>query len=475
MAKKTKYKDIPVAVEIHSDFIKLVGLKYTKTGPVLQLVKKEFYSKENEDIFKEIAHLFKTHKFSTTKIYLNIPRHLVMERVLYLPATNDEEIREMVKLESARQMPYRDEDMIAGYMVIEKLKNGYSDILLAVVQESIVKRFINILEEANLCVEKIVLSSESLYGWYMFVTKDAKEAGEANVALINIDTAFVDMDIIEKGKPAFTRSFAYTQAGLCAGGQALEEIKRSIITYQRERKLEVGKIILSGATNRVKEIEPILNTELGLPVEVIEQERSVALDKSITADLAGSSFIELIGLSLRGKEMKINLFPESMIEDNKLQVLKKSLLQVLTLAVCLGLVLVGVASKNIFDKSKYLAEIRSKRKTIEPKVLEAKRMREDIKLIKSVVEKKPLAIDIIAEIYKVTPGGITFNLVDYESERLIILRGSAPSLDGVIKFIKILEASPYCENVKMKYTAKRAVGAKQLTDFEINAELSKVR
>jgi len=63
-------------------------------------------------------------------------------------------------------------------------------------------------------------------------------------------------------------------------------------------------------------------------------------------------------------------------------------------------------------------------------------------------------------------------MVDYESKKSLILRGSASSLSSIVGFISILEKSDYFESVKIKYTAKRKTSGKELTDFEIVCLLS---
>ncbi|MCK4463821.1 MAG: PilN domain-containing protein, partial [Candidatus Omnitrophica bacterium] len=302
-----------------------------------------------------------------------------------------------------------------------------------------------------------------------------KEKPEYNIALINIDSEYIGIDIMEKEKLVFTRGFSYEGKDSYVGKNAVDEIKKSIATCRKERKLNVDKIFISGAKNRIKVIEPILKEELGIPIDLIEQARNVELDKSIETDLAEASFIELIGLSLKNKDMKINLLPESMIEDNQLRFLKKSLMKTFALLISIILIFSGIIVKKIFDKSRYLLLLNSRIKAIEPKVIKTRRMRENIKIIKNVIRKKPLAIDIITEIYKITPQGITFNLLDYKSDKSLILRGDAPSLDSIIKFISILEKSQYFEDVKIKYTRKRSAAGTQLTDFEIICLLSKVK
>jgi len=107
MAKqnKNKAKKISVALELHNDFVKIVAVYFTKQGSSVRLFKKDFFSKESDSVSRELANIFRIHKLPTTRIFLNIPRHFVMTRMLSLPSVKDEEIKNMVSMEAARQMP----------------------------------------------------------------------------------------------------------------------------------------------------------------------------------------------------------------------------------------------------------------------------------------------------------------------------------------------------------------------------------
>jgi len=239
------------------------------------------------------------------------------------------------------------------------------------------------------------------------------------------------------------------------------------MTFQRERATNIEKILISGAQVGVGEIEPVLREEIGLQLEVIEQARGIQISKRMPADLDETSYIELIGLCMKHEEMKINLLPQSMAEDKEFMFLKKSLTEIGIFCIAILLVLGGSVVKKIIDKAHYLGLLNSKIEAMEPQVTKAKRMREDIKIIKSVVQKKPLAIDVLSEIYGITPAGINFNLMDYESGKSLVVRGHGPSLDSVITYMKTLEDSRLFESVKVKYTAKRATRDSELTDFEM--------
>jgi len=475
MANRRRTKKTPVSVELHENFIKLAEGTFPRRGTcVFRLIKKQFFSKEKTAITREIANLFKANKLHTKKIFLNLPRHLVMSRNLHLPSTSDEEIKNMVKMEAARQMPYRDEDVIAGYKIIAKLKDGYSDVLLAIVQASVVRRLIKILRNANLAVEKIALGSESLFGWYSAVA-GAKKKAAACEAVINVDAGYVDVDVVEKDKLVFTRAFSYGGGDSSIGKNVIDEIIKSILTCERERNVNVGEIILTGAENKLRELEPLLEKAFELPLRIKAQTTNIELDKNVPVDLGTESFVELIGLSTKYRDMEINLLPKTMVEDNQLRILRAHFANMLILFCCVILIFFGIAAKKITDKARYLKKLNSEILAMKPKVEKAGRMREDIEIMEDVIQKRPLAIDVVAEIYSLTPKGITFNLMNYESGEALLLRGNAPSLEAVIGFIKTLEESKYFSNVKVKYTSKRDRADRGLTDFEVICILSRMR
>ncbi|MFC1624074.1 pilus assembly protein PilM [Candidatus Omnitrophota bacterium] len=466
-----KFKKIAVSIEIHDSFLKLSEVVSFKGKRTFRLVKKRFSSKKDSDISHEIANIFKTLNISQKKVSLNIPRHLVMLRFLHIPSIRDEEIKNMVDIESVRQTPYATEETIVGYRVIEKLKNGYSDVLLSIAEAKTIHRFVNILKNAKLSIEKIALGSESLLAWYLTTKGAPKEGSKFTAALLNVDSEYIGIDIIQKRSLTFARSFSYAATDSSTGGDAVDEIKKSITVYQKENKISVDKIFISGAGSVVKKLLPILQEKLGISLETVAQEENIGIYKTIGTDLEETSFLEVIGLSANNKHIEINLLPESLREENDPRLLKKNLLKTGALLVCVILVFFGLTAKKIFYRSGQLLLLDKEIAAIEPQVKEAKRMRQYIKVIKNKILKKPLAIDILTEVYNITPEGVMFNLLDYASNGSFLLRGSAPSLSEAIVFMDILEKSPYFENVKIKHTAKRTTGDKQVTDFEIICDL----
>lgn len=464
-----------ISLEIGERRVKICEAVFFKEGPtVFHFLYEEIPQKDSE-ISTALAAILKAHNITAKKVFLNIPRHLVMARLLHLPSVKDAELKSMIGMEAVKQIPYREEDIISGYKIIEKAKDGYSDVFLAVSQAEAIKRLVNIIKNAGLMPEKIALGSESLFAWHAVAREMSGKKAELNTGLINIDSGRVDIDMIEEGRLTFARAFFYDAASPEAIKKASDEIKQSVTIYQKDRNRKVDKLLLSGAGGRVKTVGPMLREESSFSTEALVQNDGMKLAQNADKALEEASFIELIGLALKSEDIKIDLLPREMAENKELDVFKKALTKTLILFGCVALVFFGVLTQKLFYRAGFLRMLNSRIKTMEPEVTKAKRMKGDLKIIKNEIRKKPLAIDILSEIYKITPPGITFSLVDYESNKSLVLRGSASTLDGVVKFIKILEDSQYLENVKLKYTTKRKRSGGEKIDFEITSLLVRIR
>jgi len=475
MAKKTgkKPKKTIVSLEIHESLLKLCEIAFFKHKPTVRLVSKKIPSQKNDDISREIAGLFAALGISRKRVLLNIPRHHVMAKFLRLPSTQEDEIRKMVGVESQKHTPYASEEIITGFRITEKRKDGYSNILMAVVHKNTVGRYLSIAKNAGLTVEKIALSSESLFKWHELVEKNLIKQNTPGVVLVNADSEYIDIDFIKNRNLVSARAFSYGGREPADNKKAAEEIRKTI-AYQKGRRLIPDRILLSGAGGRIKELEPVLKDELEAPIEIIPQAKGLELDKSMRADTEGVSFIELIGLAFKKDAIQINLLPQTLIDENDFFHLRRRFRKTLILLVCLGLVCVGIFVKKIFDKSRLLSMLNRKIEIMQPQITRIKKMQGDLKLIREEIQKKPLAIDILAEVYETTPQNIFLSALNYKSNRFLILKGNAPSLNEIIKFVNTLEKSNYFANVKIKYTAKKTGRDKQVTEFQIVCVLSKV-
>ena len=459
-----------VSIEMGENFIKLAEVASSHgKREIVKLVKRPLAP---ETAVEDIKNIFQSLNIPHSQVRLNIPRHLVTVRFLKLPSTDDNEIKKMVRIEALKHVPYADEDVVSGYRIIEKQNDGYSNILIAVTQADTVRSQLDVLKRAGLSVESVSLGSETLLLWYLASRKSEENI---TVLLVNIEAGHVDIDVIAGDKLIFTRGVLFSLVSPISTEKIIEQITLSIAAYRKESAKPIDKIILTGVLENANGLKALLADSVKCPIEVIDQMKDAAKRDSPDPGQEVASFVELLGLALRYEGVEINLLPETTQEEYRLDLVKKNIAAGLIVTGLIIAMAFGVILKKIHDKHLYIAYIDSELARIEPQVKTAKKMAKEIEVITSKIAERPLAIDLVSEIFRITPAGVTLTMMEYESRKTVTLRGTAPTLSDVFNYVATLEKSPYFENVKVKYANKRTGQAQNTADFEIICPISKPR
>ena len=462
-----------VSIEIDEGLIKIVEAQALKGKRLITgMISGPLPAGDPLASAEEMKRIFLSLKFIPRKIQINIPRHLVTASFIEIPSVDDHEISKMVSMESIKHLPYTDEKIVYGYRIIEKREDGYSRVLLVVAQGATISNFVNILNNAGIFeIRSLSLSSEALFLWHL-LTRDGQKSG--NVMLVNIDSGHIDIDVVEDDKLAFTRGVSYDINSSMKIEEMVGQINISMSTYQKESHKNVDRVILTGGMSGAASCGEALTKELSVPVEIIAQTHNVPLGEGVKDD-GDLSFAELLALSLRPDDIKINLIPEDVRKKTRLANTKNNLITSILLLALFAALIGGLLIKKLHDKNVYLAAIDAELQKIKPKVSRAKKMVKDISLAHSMMARKPLAIDVVSEIYATVPGNISLSMLDFESGKSVTARGSSAALSDVLKYVTILENSPYFESVKVKYANKRMAENKEVTDFEIDALLTDIK
>jgi Tfp pilus assembly PilM family ATPase len=437
-------------------------------------MKEELVAAQGPDAAAQaVRKVFQSLGFIPKKVLFNIPRHLVTARLLKVPSIDDREIDKMIKIEAIKHLPYTDEKVISGYRIVEKSEDGYSKILLAIVQAFVINNFLDILKKASVSgVRHFSLSSEALYSWYT-ISREAEETG--NVMLIDLEPGRIDIDVIEGNNLVFTRGAAYNANDPLTEEKIGRQIEVSISTYRKESAHDLSRIALTGANSQTSGYHPAFTGGLNLPVSVVGQARNITIDENTDKPFEGASFTGLLGLALKPEEIKINLMPDDAAEDARITNTKSALVTALLLTALLTALICGVLIKKMRDKYVYLASISAELKKIEPGIAATKKMMKGVSVTRQMMARKPLAVDVFTEACGITPAGMSLSTLDFESEKSLTVRGTAPALADVLRYVTILEDSPYFEGVKVKYANKRMSENKEITDFEINVALTALK
>jgi len=440
---------------------------------VTRLIKRPIALQDEERCAGEIKDVFESLKIEHARVRLNIPRHLATVRFLKLPSIDESEIAGMVKTESLKHIPYADEDVVSGYRIIEKFDDGYSNVLIAVMQAEGVRKTVGLLKRAGATVESAHLGSETLLLWY-FASREG--AGNMTSMLVNVDSDHIDIDIVSGDRLLFTRGVSYGGGARSSAERMADEIKVSASAYHKESGNSIDRIILTGAHARIDELKNFIDEKMKVPVEVIDQMAKYEKGPAAYLETEDASFAELLGLSAGYPRTQVRLLPENIEEEKTFAIVKKNIVLASAVLCLIAIVAFGLVVKKLHDKKVYIAAIDSELAKIAPKVKKAKQMSKEIDVVTQKSSERPLAIDLVTEIFRITPAGVSLAVMEYESGKAVALRGTAPSLSNVFKYVATLEGSPYFENVKVRYANKRSgLASAETADFEIVCPVSKAK
>lgn len=468
-----KSEKLITGIEIADGILKILAIfKDGKNGiGVIDCVK--LPSEEDRTIAKELGALLSKNKAEHSYFIASFPRHLAVIKNIRLPAATDSEIKSMAELQAIKYLPYSKEEMVVSCKIINTTEEGYSDILLVLAQRKLVDKYVNIFKIAGINVNKIGLSSEGILNWYLGLAK----GGEGSTAIIDVDKYHTHIQIAKGNALLFSRSISFDADGYDRN-TLLKEVKISFETYFKERNEGVSRIVVSGGEDYTNGVLDLLSGNISAPCEIVPQEDCCSEKRfggQALKRLKEHSYTSLLGLVSNPEFNEVNLIPKEITAWRKEEASKKELVKSMILALCIVAAFFAVLEKKMLEKRFYLQKLDERSKAIGPEVKRLSRVREDIEVIDNQLMFKGSSIDAIREIYDILPKDISLTLLEFEDGARIILRGTAKELSGIFALLPILENSPYFENAKINYAAKRTFRKTEFADFEIVCRMEKFK
>ena len=459
---------IVTAIDISDNVIKVLAISFNKGERILHtLDQSEIKAKKEKDIAKEVRALVSKDRLAKSLFYLSFPRHLVTIRNIQLPTVNDEEIKNMAELQAIKYLPYSREDMVISHKVIEKTRDGYTNILLILVPRKSVDRHMEIFKYAGIPLERITLNTEGLFNWYASLRLDDRRP----IAVIELDRRHTQVQIIHDKKMLFSRAVSFDATATPPNETALlRELRLSFDSFIKEHDQRISRIALTGNKNYVERLKKILSEKLQARCDVLEQIHDVKIEGLSSDSLAltnNSSFSSLLGIALNAEKLRIDLLPSDIINKRKENILKNELIKTGVLFLSVIVAAFGLAEKKMSDKRSYLRKMDKVLREMEPEVKRLLRYKQNIELIQNQISPQASAIDILRELYSLLPGEISLTLFEYEGENRVLIRGTADDLSTAFQLLPLLEESELFHNVKINYATKRAYRGREYADFEI--------
>lgn len=475
--KRPSFKKPVVVVEIGNDWLKVVE-NAPVAGRVISKINFTKLAKIDAAVSSELSKIFKELNLSKRAVITYVPRHLVTVRILELPSTDPKEINDMVNLQVSKQTPYSKEEIFSAHKILGSDREGYTRVMLAIARRNIVSERVATLQSAGIDIEKVAVSTEGVYNWFSvaYMSEMNSDASFADI-ILDVDSNYSDFIIVRKKELVFTRSILIGANQLLEEfdswqGKFIEEIKHSLELYQNEEKgVKANRIFLSGAGNNIKDLAGLLNASLEIAVEAAMPVKNIRLRDDINAlqdpNFNRISISALLGIAIKHKEIALDLTPpELRIQMNMAE---KSRQLLITGILFTSIIMVSslFILTSIYSKNSYLSELKDRIAKIENDANDVDKMQKRINMVEERLDAKAASINLLNEIYKLTPKEIYLNSINIEEKNKTILRGRAAVMSDVFKYVTTLENSDLFDSVNATYTSTKKENNVEYAEFEI--------
>ncbi len=358
-----------VGLDIGASSIKVVQMKrtgeqFTLANLALAEIPLEVQEEADVDLKNDmladlIKKLFKEHNIKSKDVVTSLPGDDAIVRYVKLPFMSDEELKNVISYEAEQYIPLAIDQVVLDFDRLGEVdEDGQKklEVLLVAAKEEIVDRHLELMNRAGL--NPVIIDVDSFALSNAFGRNYGLMEGET-VSLIHIGARLTTINILEDGVSHLTRdvqvagnnftrevqrefgnSLAEAEELKRIQGKVLTEtedimsmevptpddqsarvgeslnsllnkliaeIRRSFTYYESSiRKKPVSRIVLSGGTARLKNLDKYLQEKLNVPVELNDPFKVIQIPgKQFDVDFIqahAQRFNVGVGLALRGAE-----------------------------------------------------------------------------------------------------------------------------------------------------------------------------
>jgi len=329
---------LSVGLDIGNSSVKVVQLltpPHAKTRELVSFDIKSFKAQDRQDIISSIKAVIENAKISTKVINTSVSGQAVIVRYIQMPKMSREDLEKAFKLGIGKYIPFNLDEVNYDFKVLDdgqKTDKKSMRILLVAAKKEAIKERISILQEAGLIPNIIDVDSFAIANSFELISQQNTGA----IAVLDIGADITSTTILHNNNPYFSRDVPIGGNHLTkavvdefeVSQEEADELKRNpqdrygdligavkpvLDTLCSELHLsfnycesqlgeEVNKIFLTGGTAKFKGIDKVLNSILGVDVEIWDPTRILEIDPSLSREQlqdVGPLLTVAVGLALR--------------------------------------------------------------------------------------------------------------------------------------------------------------------------------
>ena len=207
LIKTTHKPKIGVGVDIGGFSVKLVELNYDKQNvPTLVNAGVFRIPAESKSASKDaLKSLLDNLHIGTTDVNISLSGPSVIVRYIQMPLMSEEELKSAIKFEAEKYIPFNINDVIIDNKLLSSLhEDKKMRVLLVAAKKDLIDSRILMLQEVGLTPKTIDIDSFCIINSFLYSNPNIDK--EKNVAILDIGSAFSEINIIRGQEPYFTRS-----------------------------------------------------------------------------------------------------------------------------------------------------------------------------------------------------------------------------------------------------------------------------
>ncbi len=472
-------KSLTTALEISDSHLKCIQMKEVRQKKMISSCQiKALPDNKDETLARLLRELTVSKNIRPDQMVLILPRRSLILKNIRLPSQDERELKKMTGLQLVNKIPYNLEDIVYDYHVIRKDASGYSELLIVIVHKEICQKYIDILDKIGLRIGKITLSSLGILGWVNYQESQKLLDTNTPLMLINIDVGNSEICFFHGQRLIFSRSINYGTKDIQSESatELLQQIDLSSEVYRKENLgSEIKQLALVSLVGDLGVLGKTLEGHCKVPVRIFSSLENMLCQKNINLsalkEQPGGSVTASLGVLLADQRNLVNLTPQEVHATQLTRVRKR---QWITFAILLFVTIslaCSIGGMEWFRKMKYLDEFEAKVKVSKAKVQKAKEKIEFINAFHDKLNQRVLMVDLLDELFKLTPSEISFRSLDIDNRGMFVMEGYAQTRTGVNDFQSRLVKSPRFHNVNLEFATKRKIFKTEVTDFKITAQL----
>lgn len=300
---KLSKESISVGLDIGTSMIRLVKLHFTKDRVELTGIELEPVGADLETAVKRI-----TQSQNVKKINISLSGPSVVLRYVNFSRMNNNELKQALKFEAQKYIPFPlNEVNLDGSILHPEMPDNKMLILIAAAKKDFLNQHLKIMQGAGLEVNLVDIDSIALINAFNFNYGNDEGIKNKTIAILNIDSAFTDVNILENTIPQLSRNIPIAGDHFARQGDSVivnfaQEVRTSFDYYESQSAANVEKIFLSGKGSLSAGLKESLANILGLETEYWDPLRQITIDNDLDPEKIKSSSAQLavaVGLALR--------------------------------------------------------------------------------------------------------------------------------------------------------------------------------